>query len=358
MKLLKYCIMSIAMSTAASAQARSGPDTAPRSPILDMIERAKNSLNNLQYTQARTASREILALRLKRSQEIAALQVAAASYFPDEPSVRMPDSAAFYLRRLVRLMPVGPLPADLVSPGLDSQLVVMRKTVFGATVRAPASLTLKGIERRPSIEVMSSRPARWQMYLLSGEGAPPILIDTLGATTSGRLSLQAHNGVMPVIQPGADQIRILSIAASDPDTIVLRLDANAGGVIPVLVDMPPALSSAKLLPEKAPRALGAGIAAAVIGGGASWALANLVLPPKDLGDQPKDSRGLSVGIGVAAVALAAGILDRGRPIPKNVKANAAVRSDHLKTIGDATETNRKRVSEYAVELTIDPEIKQ
>jgi hypothetical protein len=162
---------------------------------------------------------------------------------------------------------------------------------------------------------------------------------------------------MPVVQPGADQIRILSISASEPDTIVIRLDANATGVIPVLVDMPPALSSAKLLPEKAPRALGAGIAAAVVGGGASWALANLLLPPKDLGDQPKDSRGLSVGIGVAAVALAAGILDRGRPLPKNIKANAAVRSDHLKLVGDATETNRKRVSEYAVELTIDPEIK-
>ncbi|HKY97997.1 MAG TPA: hypothetical protein VJL35_09095 [Gemmatimonadaceae bacterium] len=357
MKFLRYCILSMMIAGAASGQSRQVGEAAPRSPILDMIERAKNSLNNLQYTQARTASREILALRLKRSQEIAALQVAAASYFPDEPSVRMPDSAAFYLRRLVRVMPVGALPADLVSPGLDSQLVATRKAVFGATARAPAALTLKGIERRPSIEVMSTRPARWQMYLISGDGGPPILIDTLAATSSGRLSLQAHNGVTPLVQPGADQIRILSISASEPDTIVIRFDANATGVIPTLADMPAALSSAKLLPEKAPRALGAGIAAAIVGGSASWALANVLMPPKNLGDQPKDSRGLSVGIGVAAIALAAGILDHGRPIPKNIKANAATRSDHLKMVGDVTETNRKRVSEFAVEMTIDPEIK-
>jgi hypothetical protein len=345
------------VTTTASAQAPSPPDAPARSPIMDMVERAKNSLNNLQYTQARTASREILGLRLKRTQEIAALQVAAASYFPDEPGARMPDSAAVFLKRLVRLMPVGPLPTDLVSPGLDSQLVATRKTVFGATARTPVSLSLRGSERRPSIDVMSTRPARWQLYLLSGDGGPPILIDTLAAATSGRLSLQAHNGVTPLIQPGADQIRILSISASEPDTIVIRFDANATGVIPSLVEMPGQLSSAKLLPEKAPRALGAGIAAAIIGGGASWALANALLPPKELGQQSKDSRGLTVGIGISAVALAAGLLDRGRPIPKNVKANAATRSDHLKLVGDATETNRKRVSEYAIELTIDPEIK-
>jgi hypothetical protein len=347
----------MAISTAALGQARSSADATPRSPIMDMIDRAKSSLNNLQYTQARTSSREILGLRLKKSQEIAALQVAAASYFPDEPTARMPDSAAVYLRRLVRLMPVGQLPADLVSPGLDSQLVATRKAVFGATARAPASISLKGIERRPSIDVMSTRPARWQLYLLSGDGGPPVLIDTLGSTTSGRLSFQAHNGVVPLVQPGADQIRILSISSSEPDTIVIRFDATATGVIPSLVEMPNALSSGALLPERAPRAIGAAIAAAIVGGGASWALANAVMPPKDLGKQPKDSRGLAVGIGIAVGSLASGLLDHGRPIPKNIKANAATRSDHLKLVGDATETNRKRVSEYAVELTIDPEIK-
>jgi hypothetical protein len=324
---------------------------------MDMVERAKNSLNNLQYTQARTASREILALRLKRSQEIAALQVAAAAYFPDEPSARMPDSASVYLRRLARLMPVGDLPKDLVSPGLDSQLVASRRMIFGATARAPISLGLKGVERRSSIEVMSSRPARWQLYVLSGDGGPPLLVDTLASTTTGRLSLQAHNGVMPLIQPGSDQIRIVSISVSEPDTIVMRFDATATGVVPSLVEMPAPLSSAKLLPEKAPRALGAGIAAAIIGGSASWALANVLKPPKELGNQSKDSRGLTVGIGISAGALAAGLLDHGRPIPKNIRANAVTRSDHLKVVGDATETNRKRVSEYTVDLTIDPEIK-
>ena len=62
-----------------AAQAR---PLAQGSPIMDMIETAKNALNNLQYAQARSTVREVLALgRIKREQEIAALQVAAAAFF-------------------------------------------------------------------------------------------------------------------------------------------------------------------------------------------------------------------------------------------------------------------------------------
>ena len=354
MRLRFVCLLSSAIALTASAQ--TSPSVQKASPIMDMIENAKNSLNNLQYTQARTAAREILSLKLKRSQEIAALQLAAAAYYPDEPGARMTDSASMYLRRLARLMPVGGFPADLVSPALDSQFILARRVTFGASALAPLQLKLNGTESRPSIQVFSTRPARWQLFLVSEDG-PAILLDTLAATTNGRFSIRAHSGIVPLIKPGDHELQIISISAAGPDTIRLRFDASATGVVPILVGMPAPPDEAKFLPERATRAIGAGIAGGLIIGGATWALANSLRPPESLGKEPKDGRATVVAVGISLGALAAGIFDHGKPLPQNIKANAAVRTNYLKQLGDATETNRKRVGEYSVALTIDPEIR-
>lgn len=339
----------------ASAQARPAP---PSSPVMDMLETAKNALNNLQYTQARSAAREVLGLsRLKRSQEIAALQVASAAYFPDEADARMPDSATVFLRRLARLMPTGPFPADLVSAALDSQMVVARLSTFGATARAPLEVTLKGTESRTVIEVVSTRLARWQLYMSSADGGPPILLDTLGSANSGRLSLRAHNGASAVISPGNYQFKVLSISSTEADTITLRFEGVATGSVPTLVEMPRGFDSSKLLPERSKKAVGVAIAGAVVAAGGTWALGNSLKPPKALGNEVEDGRAAAIGLSIGLGALAGGFLDKGRTLPANIKANAQLRSGYLKEVGDATETNRKRVNEYALALTIDPEIK-
>ena len=142
---MRWCVPLMALVSLASVSGVDAQQAAQSSPVMDMLETAKNALNNLQYSQARTTAREILALpKLKRNQEIAALQVASAAYFPDEPSARIPDSAAIFLHRLARLMPAGPLSSDLTSPALDFQLVAARRSTFGATARAPLQLTLRG----------------------------------------------------------------------------------------------------------------------------------------------------------------------------------------------------------------------
>jgi hypothetical protein len=353
---LPMLMLGLLASRELSAQDR--PVVTQTSPIMDMIESAKAALNNLQYTRARTTSREVLALgKLKRSQEIAALEVASASYYPDDNAARMPDSAAIFLRKLARLMPTGPFPADIASPALDSQFAIARKTTFGASARAPLSLTLKGTEMRPTIEVVSTRPARWQLYLVSGDGGPSVLVDTLPASTTGRLSLRAHTGTAPVFVPGQYQLRILGISASAPDTILLAFDGTATGSVPALMDSPAPPDARRLLPERAPRAIGVGIAGALMAGGATWALANAIRPPDALGKESKDNRALPLGIAVSIGAILGGIIDHGKPIPENIRANAQARSDYLKQLGDVTETNHKRVGDYTVALTIDPELK-
>jgi hypothetical protein len=346
------------VTIAGTATAQDRPAVQQASPITDMIQRSKDALNNLQYEQARNSVREVLALgRLKRSQEIAVLQVASAAFFPEEPSARIPDSATIYLKRLVRLMPTGPLPVDLSSVGLDSQLVLARISTFGATARPPLEITLKGTETRAAIEVVSTRPARWQLYLSSRAGGAAILLDTLAPATTGKLSLRAHDGLSVVIQPGSYEFRVLSISTSQPDTIMLRFDGTATGSAPTLVDLPRALDPSSFLPERATRAIFAGIVGGVSIGGLTWGLANYARPPKALGDEAKDGRATVVGLAIAAGAIAGGILDHGKRLPDNIRENERMRTGYLKQLGDATETNRSRIGEYKLAIAIDPEIK-
>lgn len=348
------CLTAITSTTAAQERA-----AAPQSsPIMDMIQRAKNSLNDLQYPQAQNTIREVVALgRLKRNQELAALQVASASFFPEDVSARVPDSANAYLARLVRLMPTGPFPADLASPGLDSQLVIARRTTFGAAIRPPLEITLIGKESREAIEVMATHSARWQLYLVPAAGGAATLLDTLGATTSGRLSLRAHDGSNPIITPGSYEFRVIGIDTAKPDTIIMRFDATAVGSAPTLVDIPAPLDPTKFLPEVSSRAAVAGVVAGVVFGGLTWALANEARAPDALGREPKDGRGTTLGVMMGLGGIAAGFLDHGKAVPENIKANAAMRADYLKRVGDATDTNRKRVAEYKLAITIDPEIR-
>lgn len=91
-------------------------------------------------------------------------------------------------------------------------------------------------------------------------------------------------------------------------------------------------------------------------GGVTWALANAVRPSGPLNDNSADSRGTVVAASLGIGALVAGLLDRGRPLPANIKKNADMRTDYIGRVGDITETNRKRVSEYKLAITINPEI--
>ena len=340
------------------AGAQDRPVIQQTSPVMDMIDQAKNSLNNLQYTQARTAAREVLALnRLKRQHEIAALQLAAAAYLPDEPAARMPDSATIFLRRLARIMPTGTLPVDIRSPSLDSAFAQARATTFGAHAQVPIELTIRGTETRPSIDVFATRPTRWQLYLITRDGPAPILLDTLPSTAEGRLSLRAHNGSSPILQPGEHRLRVVARSTSGSEIIELNFDATFKGSTPTLVEQPSPPDPAKMLPERATKALGAGIAGGIIVGGATWALANVLRPSNALGETPKDGRGTVIGVAISIGAVTAGLLDRGRQLPENARKNAIVRAGYLTRMGEVAETNRKRIAEYALAITIDPEAK-
>lgn len=326
------------------------------SPIDDKIAHAKDALNSLRYDEARQSARELFALggRLRRSQQISTLQLAAAAFYPEEESGRNADSARVYLTQLSKYYPEGSMPADITWRGLDSLLNDVRRQTFGATIKPPQQLTLSGTTSRPAVEVFSTKLARWQLYLVPQGGGVPTLLDTLPLTRSGRLAMRAHDGHAAVIQPGTYEVRVLAISEDQSDTITTKLDMMAEGIPPTLVDMPTPLDTTKFQKERAGRAFGTAIAGGIIMGGATWALAQYARSLEDtkpFGKSSADNRSMKIGIAIGVGALAGAFLDPGRPDPEAKKANVAARNDYMKKVGEATEENRKRIADLRVTLT-------
>lgn len=108
--------LAVTSPLAAQTQQSSG------SPVIDMMIRGRNALNDLNYRQADSAARRVLALGtlLSRQQQIDALQLLAAASYPDEAAEQKTDSAIAVIRVLVGLGADQGLPSEISHPALDS----------------------------------------------------------------------------------------------------------------------------------------------------------------------------------------------------------------------------------------------
>jgi hypothetical protein len=115
-----------------SAQTQAG------SPVTDMLIRGRNALNDLNYRQADSTARRILALGtlLSRQQQIDALQLLAASLFPDEEGQQQQDTTIQIIKTLVALGADRGIPTEMSHPKLDSLFI------FVAKAAQPAKLLL------------------------------------------------------------------------------------------------------------------------------------------------------------------------------------------------------------------------
>ena len=128
---LAVVLLAVAVPAAAQTQ-QSG------SPVTEMLVRGRNSLNDLNYRQADSTARRILALGslLSRQQQIDALQLLAASLFPDEEGQQQQDTTIQIIKALVALGANAGIPRELSHPRLDSLFT------FVARAAQPAKLLL------------------------------------------------------------------------------------------------------------------------------------------------------------------------------------------------------------------------
>lgn len=106
----------LALTPALFAQVQQG------SPVIDMMIRGRNALNDLRYAEADSIARRILSLGnlITKQQQVDALQLRAAAAFPDEQAEQKQDTAIAVIKQLVALDAGQGLPREISWPGLDS----------------------------------------------------------------------------------------------------------------------------------------------------------------------------------------------------------------------------------------------
>ena len=112
-----------------------GAQTQAGSPVTDMMVKGRNALNDLNYAQADSVARRVLALGslLSRQQQTDALQLLVAALYPDENGAQKGDTAIGVIKRLVE-MGVTKMTPEISHPGLDSLFAFVARAAQPAKV--------------------------------------------------------------------------------------------------------------------------------------------------------------------------------------------------------------------------------
>ena len=115
------------------------------SPVIELLTKARNALNDLKYATADTIARQVLALGslTTADQQLAAVQLRVAAFYPEESDGRKTDSAVAAIRQMIGLGGKA-VPKDISWAGLDSLVMLVQrastpaKVVFGS--RTPGAV--------------------------------------------------------------------------------------------------------------------------------------------------------------------------------------------------------------------------
>ncbi len=326
-------------------------------PVDDRITRVIADVNDLRYADAITRGREVLALHrtMRPAQEALLRSALAAAFFPEETAAQQPDSAIAQFVAGIRVQPDLTLPIELRWSGLDSLLFIARARTFAVVVSAEDQ-SLIGPEGRGNLSVHSSRPARFTLRTsLLGNPVQTAQDASTGADTRATLRFRAHDGRNVLLATGE---YIATIVATDPNTgdstvVTRRLQVEGAALMLVA---PPAFDSTKLRAEivRPPMIRTALTALAV--GTATFIIGSLGGGDDDFGDDfEPDGRSIFVGLAIFGAGASTYWLDKGKPDPEAVAANAALRDAHRKAVDDAAAESVRRIQAYRVNVKLLPE---
>ena len=311
------------------------------SPAADLMGRARQALDNLRYAEADSLARIVLGMgqRLSAEQRLSALQLVAAAQFPEPVAgaAQHPDSALVYLRQIVRAAPNAALRPEMSWRGLDSLMLVARRTTFVASVQVLPETVTVGRAGDVPIEVHATRAGRFRLALKPQAGGSAVYTDSAGPAERSTLKLHFElAGVRPSIPSGSYTLEVTAAGAETPDTMQWRYAVEVNAPPLSLTSIPVALESTRLKPEVAPPARSLGLGAGLFVGGATVAIANLLRGPEPLkSGVSADSRAYIAGGILAAGAVVAGLADRGHPLPQNAAQNAQIRRDFAESVRQA-----------------------
>lgn len=338
---------------AAQVQQQSG------SPIDDLLKRAQDAFNDLNYARADSLARQVLQIGtvISGSQRTGALMVIAAAAFPEEATAQRRAVALSTLRQLVRTNMNLQMPQELTWPGLDSLVAEARRTTFAMDVSADSAQSSVGPQGTLSISVRGSRPARYFLTIMPASGGTgAVVVDSTPNVMLGEFRFAAMRAERPIFTTGEYAVVITGVDSAGSDSITARYTANVTAPALEFLTLPTRMDSSKLLPERTKKFGAKAILPAVLVGGAAFALSSVLRAEGGIQEEvAADSKGIAVGGGLALTTILVGFADRGRPIPANIAANKAYGEAFEKAIVDGQAENRRRIATHTTTVRLDLE---
>lgn len=333
-----------------------GAQVQQSSVVDDLLKRAQDAYNDLNFFRADTLANQVLqsTARITQAQRTRAMVLVAAAAYPDDPPAQRRTVALATLRSLVRMNLDVEVPTELRWAGLDSLVEEAKRTSFGIAVSADTMQTLVGHQGVGKISVRSNRSGRY--FLRISQGDATVAIDTTTVGVNGDLRFLGMRNDRPLFTSGDYAVTITGIDASGRDTVTVSRTMRVESPTIEFLTPPTKLDSTKLLPVRSPKFGAKAILPAIIAGGGAFALASVLRGEGKIAtDVPGDSKGIAVGGAIAVSTILAGFVDRGRPLPANVAANKAYGEAFQKSIADAQAENRRRIAEHRTTVRIDQE---
>jgi hypothetical protein len=338
------------------AAAPLGAQVQQASVVDDLLKRALDAYNDLNFGRADTLASQVLQStgKITPAQRTRAMILVAAAAYPDDPPAQRRHVALSMLRSVVRMNLDVEVPAELRWAGLDSLVEEAKRTSFGIAVSADTMQTLVGPQGMGRVAVRSNRSGRY--FLRITQAGATVAVDTATVGVNSELRFAGMRNEKPVFSTGDYAMTVTAIDASGRDTITITRTMRVESPTIQFVTIPTKLDSTKLLPVRSPKFGMKAIFPALIAGGGAYALASVLRGEGKIAtDVAADSKGIAVGGAIAASTILAGLADRGRPLPANVAANKAYGEAFQKSVADAQAENRRRIAEHRTTVRIEQE---
>jgi hypothetical protein len=330
------------------------------SPIDDLLKRAQDAFNDLNYSRADSLARQVLAIgtRISPVQRSGALLVIAAAAYPEEQSAQRRAVALSTLKQLVRTNMNLKMPQELTWAGLDSLVDEARRTTFAMEVNGDSVQSSVGPDGTARLSVRGSRPGRYFLTIMPSAGGGAVVVDSTPTVMVGEFRFATMKSERPVFSSGEYAVVVTGVDSVGTDSITARYTARVDAPPLAFLSIPAKLDSAKLLPERTKRFGTKAVLPAILVGGAAFAFSSALRAEGGIQTEVgADSKGIAVGGGLALATVLVGFADRGRPIPANIAANKAYGEAFAKAIVDAQAENRRRITTHTTVIRIDMEVR-
>jgi len=348
----------ILVAIAAALCLAPGVARAQGGPIDDLIKKAMDAFNDLQYAKADSIARSVLSIpSITQSHRTRAQMVIAASAYPEEASAQRRPVALATLKQLVRSDYGLKLPQELTWAGLDSLFEEAKRSTFVMQVTADSQQTVVGLEGLAKVHFKSNKTGLFRLIIAPKTGSGVAVVDSLTAA-EGDISFRTMRDERPIFTTGDYRVTITGFEPGGRgDTVTVQYSVRVDAPALTFLTAPAKMDSSKLLKERSSKVGAKAIFPALLVGGAAFALSSVLRGEGNIATQgpAADSKGVAVGGGLALFTIIAGFIDHGRFIPANIAANKAAGVAYEKSIVDTQAENRRRIVEYKTVLAFDLE---